>query len=291
MQVSANGIAIEVDDSGPAGAEPVLLIMGLGMQLIAWPDELVRELVERGFRVVRFDNRDVGLSQGFDHLGFPSLLAASVRYMLRLPIRSPYRLADMASDAFGVLDALRIERAHVCGVSMGGMIAQHMAASRPERVKSLTLAMTSSGARALPQATAQARRVLLARPANPRDRAAIVDHLVRLLTVIGSPGYPPDPVELRRRCEAFVARAWRPAGTVRHLVAVAADGDRSSMLARIHVPTRIVHGAADPLIPVPAAHDLLRRIRGATIDVIDGMGHDLPAALMPRLARAIGAAN
>jgi pimeloyl-ACP methyl ester carboxylesterase len=161
MRISANGLRIEVDVQGPPDGEAVLLVMGLGMQLVAWPQELVDALVARGFRVVRFDNRDSGLSQGFDALGVPSLPLAALRYVLRLPVTSPYRLADLAQDAVGVLDALGIGQAHVCGASMGGMVAQHLAAAHGARVRSLTLVMTTSGARHLPQARLAVQRALM----------------------------------------------------------------------------------------------------------------------------------
>jgi pimeloyl-ACP methyl ester carboxylesterase len=266
--------------------EPLLLIMGLGMQLIGWPDELVQLLVSRGFRVVRMDNRDAGLSQGFDHLGVPSMARVMLRHVLHLPVPTPYGLADMAGDALGVLDALGIARAHVCGASLGGMIAQHLASSQPARVKTLTLMMTTSGARHLPQPALRVRRALLRRP-DGSDPAAVVAHLQRLLTLIGSPSYPPDPERLRTRLQATVQRAWRPAGTARQLVAVIADGDRSPLLPRIEAPTRIIHGEADPLVPVAAGHDLGARIRAAVVDIVPGMGHDLPLQLLPRFAEAI----
>jgi pimeloyl-ACP methyl ester carboxylesterase len=217
------------------------------------------------------------------------VLGALVRYGLRLPVRAPYMLADMAADAFAVLDALHIERAHVCGASMGGMIAQHMVAAHPERIKTLTLVMTSSGARGLPQARAEVGRVLLSRPTRARDPAATVAYLERLFGVIGSPAYRAEPAVLRSRLQAAVARAWQPAGSSRQLVAIIADADRSHLLGRIRLPTTIVHGAADPLVPVEHARDLQRKIPGARLEIIDGMGHDLPPVLMPRLAQAIAA--
>ena len=286
MQVSANGIAIEVDDQGPPDGEPLLLIMGLGMQLIGWPDELVGLLVARGFRVLRFDNRDAGLSQRFDQFGVPNLVAASLRHALRLKVRSPYSLADMAADAGGVLDALGIAAAHVCGASMGGMIAQHLAAAHPGRVKSLTLMMTTSGARRLPQAAAPVRSAMLSRPASS-DEDDVVAHLLRVVGVIGSPEFAPDPDVLRDRLRTSVRRAWRPAGTARQLVAIVADGDRSPLLRRLGMPCHIIHGRADPLVPPAAAIDLQAKIAGATSDFIEGMGHDLPQALLPRFADGI----
>jgi len=287
MEIRANGLRLTVDLQGPPQGEPVLLIMGLGMQLLGWPDELVADLAARGYRVVRFDNRDTGLSQGFEPHGVPSLLRASLRYALRLRVRSPYGLADMAADAAGVLDALGIASAHVVGASMGGMIAQHLAAERPERVRSLVLVMTSSGARHLPQPRLAVRQALLARP---RSAAVpdVVAHLERLLHLIGSPGYRPDPARLRERIEQMVRRAWRPDGTARQLLAVAADGDRTPLLGRIRAPVRVVHGADDPLVPVAAAHQMLRHLPpGAVADIVPGMGHDLPLALLPRIAAGI----
>lgn len=286
MQVVANGVQIEVDVQGPEQGDPLLLIMGLGMQLIGWPDELVELLVQRGFRVIRHDNRDVGLSQGFDRLGVPNVAIAALRHRLRLRVNAPYRIADMAADALGVLDALGIERAHVCGASMGGMIAQHLAAKHPRRVKSLTLIMTTSGARHLLQPRPAVVRALLSRPERA-DLAVYTAHMSRVLSVIGSPGFPPDPQRVRQRLKASFERAYRPAGTARQLVAVVADGDRSPLLHRIVAPTRVIHGEADPLVPVPAAQDLASKIGSAELDLVPGMGHDLPLPLLPRIADGI----
>ena len=286
MRVASNGIEIEVDDQGPASAEPLLLIMGLGMQLTGWPQELVQLLVQRGFRVVRIDNRDAGLSTGFDAQGVPSLAWSALRYAVHLPVRATYSLADMAMDAVGVLDALGIGSAHVCGASMGGMIAQHLAAEFPQRVKSLTLMMTTSGSRRLPQPRLDVQRALMQRP-DGSDPEAVVAHLEALLALIGSPAYRPDADWMRQRLRQSVARSWRPTGTARQLTAVAADGDRSPLLGRIVAPTRVIHGQADPLVPVAAGHDLVAKIAGAVADIVPGMGHDLPLPLLPRFADGI----
>ncbi len=289
MQVAANGLSIEVDDQGPAAGVPLLMIMGLGMQLTAWPEGLVRLLVARGFRVIRIDNRDAGLSQGFEAAGTPNLAWATLRYMLHLQVAAPYSLADMAGDAFGVLDALNIERAHVCGASMGGMIAQHMAAARPERVARLTLMMTSSGSRRLPQPSLSLRAALIgqrARSAHGIDSE--VERLMQLFTLIGSPALRPDPAEFKARLTASVRRAWRPDGIARQMLAIAADGDRTPLLAQISAPTQIVHGADDPLVPPAAAYDLHAHIAGSTLEIVGGLGHDLPAELWPRFAATIG---
>ena len=286
MRISANGIAIEVEDQGPTGAEAILLIMGLGMQLTAWPEALVSDLLGRGYRVIRLDNRDAGLSQGFDELGVPNLLWTSLKHLVHLPVQAPYQLRDMAADALGVLDVLGVARAHVVGASLGGMVAQHLAAEHPGRVASLTLIMTTSGARHLPQASLDITRRLMSRP-DSFEPEVLADHLTQLFDAIGSPAYRPEPVGFRDNLLRGVQRAWRPMGTARQLAAVAADGDRTGMLAAIQAPTHIVHGDADPLVPVEAARHLARHIAGATLDIVPGMGHDLPGPLMGRLAQGI----
>ncbi|MGZ5217148.1 MAG: alpha/beta fold hydrolase [Caldimonas sp.] len=290
MQIVANGIAIEVEDHGSPQGEPLLLVMGLGMQLLAWHDEFVASLVERGFRVVRFDNRDIGLSQRFDAAGVPNLTLDMLRFGLGLRVRSPYTLTDMAADAAGVLDVFGIAAAHVCGASMGGMIAQRLAAHHPGRVKSLTLMMTSSGARQLPGPSLKVRGAMLARPKDPGRIESIVEHYVDLYGLIGSPAYPATRDYLRERFTRSVTRSYRPAGTARQMVAIAADGDRSPLLGGIRVPTHVIHGVADPLVPVPAGRDLAARIPGATLDAIEGMGHDLPKELWPRFVAGIAGA-
>ena len=286
MRIVANNIGIEIDDQGLPGGEALLLIMGLGMQLVAWPNELVQMLVSRGFRVVRMDNRDIGLSQHFDHLGVPSVAMGAVRHTLGMTVAAPYSLSDMAQDAVGVLDALGLQQAHVCGASMGGMIAQHLAAEHPTRVKSLTLMMTTSGARGLPQPSWRVRGALLSRPAS-NEPEAVVRHLQKLLKAIGSPAFPPDAERERQRLLTAVRRSWHPAGTARQLLAVVADGDRSVLLPRIMMPTRIIHGLADPLVRVEAGRDLAQHIAGAQSDFIPGMGHDLPLQLLSRFAEGM----
>jgi pimeloyl-ACP methyl ester carboxylesterase len=203
-------------------------------------------------------------------------------------VKSPYSLADMGRDALGVLDALGIAHAHVCGASMGGMIAQHLAAEAPQRVASLTLMMTTSGARALPQPPWSVRKVLMSRPMKPGTDAA-VDWILHVLRVIGSPAYPMSAEAMRERALASVQRAWHPGGSARQLLAVVADGDRTPLLSRIAAPTRIVHGVADPLVPVACGHHLAQHIAGAESDFIPGMGHDLPEPLLSRFAQGIAA--
>lgn len=284
MKVRANGLEIEVEDSGPGGERPaVLLVMGLGMQLTAWPDTLVRGLVEAGHRVVRFDNRDIGLSSRLDHLGAPNLFWESMKLRMGLPVRSPYPLSAMADDAFGVLDALGIASAHVVGASMGGMIAQRMALAQPRRVLTLTSIMSSSGARHLPGPQPRVLQVMLSRPRD-HGEPALLAHYVRLFEAIGSPGYPTPPAELRQRILESVRRGgYRPACTARQLAAVAADTARARELGRIQAPTLVLHGTDDPLVPLACGEDTARRIPGARLVAIPGMGHDLPPGVVGHL--------
>jgi len=290
MQIAANGLALEVDDAGPPGGVPLLLLMGLGMQLTAWPQALVDDLAARGLRVVRMDNRDAGLSQGCDALGVPSVPWAAFKHWLHLPQHVPYTLADMADDAAGVLDALGLDRVHVCGASLGGMVAQHLAVRHPQRVAGLTLLMSTSGARHLPHAAPAVQRLLLSRPPANADAERVVDHLLRVMQAIGSPAWPtPEPL-LRQRLRASVHRAWRPAGTARQLLAVVADGDRTPLLRRLALPVTVIHGTADPLLPLACGEQLAQVIPGAVLHRIEGLGHDLPDALLPRLAGLIAEA-
>lgn len=287
MQIKAGSTNIEINDQGPTSADPLLLIMGLGFQLTAWPEPFVQLLLERDFRVIRMDNRDCGLSQAFDHLGAPNVGLAVLRYLLHLKTSAPYLLTDMAADALGVLDALRLPLAHVCGASLGGMVAQHMAADQPKRLASLTLMMTAAGSRSTPVPSARALIALLSKPATTAP-ADVVAHLKQVLTVIGSPAAPPDADLLLRRLHEMVARApWRSAGTLRQLAAVLADGDRTPLLARIEAPTCVIHGCSDPLIRVTAGVELARKIKGATVDLVEGMGHDLPVEMLERFADTI----
>jgi len=283
MKVQANGLALEVEDSGPAGGEPVLLVMGLGMQLTAWPQGLVDALVAAGHRVIRFDNRDIGLSTWLDHLGVPNLLWESVKLRMGLSVRAPYALADLAADAFAVLDALGVPSAHVVGASMGGMVAQRMALAAPARVRTLTSLMSSSGARSLPGPQPRVLQVMMSRPKD-RSEPAVLAHYVRLFQAIGSPGFPEPAQVLRERILASVRRGgYHPAGSARQLAAVAADTRRAQALPAIRVPTLVLHGAADPLVPLACGEDTARRIPGARLVAIPGMGHDLPPGVVAQL--------
>lgn len=290
MKIKASGIDIEVEDTltdGDAPTRPaLLLITGLGLQLTDWPGAFIDALRAAGYRVLRFDNRDVGLSTHLDHLGVPNLMWVGLQHRLGFTPRAPYTIEDMARDALGVLDACGIARAHVLGMSMGGMIAQRLALLAPQRVVSLTSLMSSSGARGLPGPDLRILKALLGRvPSNNHE--ALTELLVRLLTAIGSPDFRwPEP-ELRRRVLASLARSYQPAGTLRQLVAVVADSTRAALLPRITAPTLVIHGKADPLVPYACGEDTARRIPGAQLVGIDGMGHDLPPGVVERVLAAL----
>lgn len=284
MKINANGLSFEVLVDEPLGTgEPrgvVLLTMGLGMQLVAWPEAFVRALREAGYRVVRYDNRDIGLSSHLDALGKPNLPWQFVKHKLGMHLAQPYSLQDMANDALALLDALGIERAHLIGVSMGGMISQRLAATAPQRVRSLASIMSSSGAPGLPGPSAEVARAMVHRPAS-RDPADIVANTLALFQLIGSPAYRDDVAHLRERLMAGVLRSYHPEGVLRQTLAVMADTDRHLLLPRITCPTLVLHGSADPLVPMACGQDTARRIPGARFHAIDGMGHDWPPALLP----------
>ena len=282
--IQANGTTLEYESLGPDDAPAILLVMGLGMQLVAWPDAFCGRLVQGGYRVIRFDNRDSGLSQKFDHLGRPKVGRAVLRAMLNLPVRAPYALDDMARDAVGLLDALGLPAAHVVGASMGGMIGQLIAADHPQRTRSFTQIMSTTGARRLRQPSARVRRALLARPAQPASVDELVAHFERLFAIIGSPDYPTPPDEFRARIRRSIERSHYPDGFMRQLTAILASGDRSHALGRIRCPTLVIHGKADPLVPVEGGIDTARKIRDARLALIDGYGHDFPPQLAGRLA-------
>ncbi len=278
---------IEYESLGDPARPAIVLIMGLGMQLTGWPDSFCQALVARGYRVIRFDNRDCGLSGRVTGKKRGNLLLAMAAAALGLPVRTPYTLEDMAGDTIGLMDRLGLQQAHIVGASMGGMIAQVLAAKFPQRVLSLTSIMSTSGNRRVSKPSKAARKALLSRPADPKNPDAVIEHLVEMFGVIGSPAYPSTREELRLRLGHSVHRAYYPAGIARQLLAVIASGDRRKQLRTIIAPTLVIHGADDPLVPLAAGRDTAQHIPGAELQVIAGMGHDFPEALMPRLATAI----
>lgn len=285
-QTTANGIRITYEDKGPRDAPVILLVMGLGGQLTLWPDEFVDALNGHGFRTIRYDNRDVGLSTRFETAGVPNLKWMFVKAALRLPVRPAYTLADMAADGVALLDHLGIERAHIVGASMGGMISQHIAARYPERTLSLTSIMSTTGNPRLPRANKEAMAVLANRPMSG-DPEAMIAYSVRAARVIGSPAYPAEEERLQRRVRGDFERGWYPQGVARQMAAIVADGDRRAMLKTITAPTLVIHGEADPLVPLAGGKDTAASIPGARLLTIPGMGHDLPLALVDTLADAV----
>jgi pimeloyl-ACP methyl ester carboxylesterase len=282
-----SGIRIEYETRGDAAAPPIVLIMGLGMQLTAWPPALVAGLAERGYRVIRFDNRDIGLSSRTQPTRRIDMRSAAVRAMLRLSVHAPYTLNDMAGDTLGLMDALGIDRAHVVGVSMGGMIAQVLAAEAPARVRSLTSIMSSSGAMRFNFHFTPATRALLSPPPRGASEAQLLDHMERIWMLIGSPDMQPPRDALRERLRAAMARAYDPSSIARQMLAIMASGDRRTLLRRITVPTLVLHGDRDPLVPIGAGRDTASNVPGAVFHAIPGMGHDLPEPLLPRLVDEI----
>ncbi len=286
-QITANGLSLEYDERGDKEAPAILLIMGLGAQMLLWPDAFCDMLAGQGFRVIRFDNRDIGLSHKFDGAAVPPLQDIIKGLMSGKPLAVPYLLPDMAADSVGVLDALGIGRAHVVGASMGGMIAQLVTGLHPDRVLSLTSIMSTSGRYGLPPGQPEAMEKLLTRPAGD-DKASVVEHSVMLAQVIGSPAYPVPEEMIRAFSERTYDRSFYPQGMPRQYAAILSSGSREALLPTIKAPTLVLHGDADPLLPVEHAHDTARLIPGAKLEVIEGMGHNLPPQLNLRLTTLIG---
>ncbi|QWC56620.1 alpha/beta fold hydrolase [Erythrobacter sp. 3-20A1M] len=285
-QINANGITLEYEDRGTRDAPVILLIMGLGAQMTLWPDELIDALVAEGFRVIRYDNRDIGLSQKMEGAKFPGPAKQILLGKIGLKPAVPYTLADMADDAAALLDALAIDRAHIVGASMGGMIAQLVAANHPGKTITLTSIMSTTGNPKLPAAKKEAMDVLTRRP-DSADEVVLVAHGMKIARVIGSPGYPVDEEALRDRVTKTVRRSVYPAGMQRQLAAILHDGDRRARLSRIEAPTLVIHGEDDPLVPCAGGRDTAASIAGARIETFPGMGHDLPLPLVDRFAALI----
>jgi pimeloyl-ACP methyl ester carboxylesterase len=279
----ANGIEIAYQEVGDPGGEPLLLVMGLATQMIAWEEDFCAMLAERGFRAIRFDNRDIGHSTRIEAAGVPK----RTDMLLGRRRTAPYLLRDMAEDAVGLLDHLGIEAAHVVGASMGGMIAQTMAIREPERVRSLVSIMSTTGSRWAGVPTWKAFGTLFARP--PAGREAMVEHTVRIFRTIGSPAFPMDEDRLRELAGLSYDRSHSRAGVARQLHAITASGDRTRALRSLRVPTTVIHGASDPLVRPAAGRATARAIPGAHLRLIPGMGHDLPRDLWPTIVDEIAA--
>lgn len=284
-RVPVNGLEIEYESFGGESDPAVLLVMGLGGQMILWDEELCDAIAARGFRVIRFDNRDVGLSTKLDDHGVPNVASVFAAAASGQPIDAPYTLREMADDAAALLDALGIERAHAVGASMGGMIVQTMALRHPRRLASLTSIMSTTGEPGVPGPTPDAMKVLMT-PA-PAERDAFVEYQVRTWRAIGSPGFPFDEDRIRARAHRLWQRGVHPAGVARQLVAILASGSRREALRHVTTPAVVIHGEDDPLVPFAAGRDTAEAIPGAELLAIPGMGHDMPPAVWPALVDAV----
>jgi pimeloyl-ACP methyl ester carboxylesterase len=287
-QTKANGITLEYDIHGPASGEPVLLIMGLGAQMTRWPLPFIELLAGQGLKVIRFDNRDVGLSEKIEAGGVPDLSKVIGALMQGQKPDVPYLLDDMAADAVGLLDALGVARAHIVGASLGGMVAQLVAADYPDRVLSLTSIMSTTGNRELPPAKPEAIAVLNNRGPDPLvDLDGYLEHSIKGARAIGSPGYPQPEANIRESSLASFRRNYYPPGFGRQYAAAAASADRRPKLACVTAPTVVIHGGDDPLVPVEGGHDTAAHIPGSELRIVAGMGHDFPPELYGEIADGI----
>lgn len=282
-QANANNIRIEYETFGASSDPTILLIMGMGMQMIAWPELFCRELAAQGFHVIRYDNRDTGLSTKFDGVKVPGIASLLIRHTLRWPIRVPYTLRHMADDAVGLLDSFGIEKAHVIGASMGGMIAQNVAAAHPERLHSLVSLMSTSGNRSLPRTDPVVTRHLFRSRPDSSNREAVIAHNMRSMELIGSPDFPVDEESRREMATMSYDRSFYPAGFARHVAAIVQDGDRRPRLRTIKTPTLVIHGREDLLVPVAGGIDTAEHIAGSQLEIIDGLGHNLPTEIWPQV--------
>ena len=285
--IRANNIDIYYEENGPADGPVILLVMGLGAQMIAWPDEFIHGLVSKGYRIIHYDNRDVGMSQWMEGAKTPHLVWTMFKARIGLPVRVPYTLGDMAADGIGLLDALGIDKAHVVGASMGGMIVQLMAANHPERTLSMTSIMSSSGKAGLPGARADIQRQFMVKRAPDASREEAVAFGAELVSSFSFPDPArPENAHAEMTAKAF-DRGYYPIGTRRQLLAIIADGSRVERLKKIAVPTLVVHGGADPLVPKEGSEDIARHIPGARLEIIDEMAHDLPPSQVGRMVDLI----
>jgi pimeloyl-ACP methyl ester carboxylesterase len=286
-QIKANGLNFEYETFGDRKNPAIQLIMGFSAQMTMWPVELCQGLADRGYHVIRFDNRDIGLSQKITTAGEVNVMEAFMKAASGQPVNAPYQLNDMAADAAGILDALGIEKAHIVGASMGGMIAQLVAHNHPDKARSLTSIMSTTGRRDLPPSKPEAMAVLT-QPA-PVEREARIAHTMGVWRIIGSqPVYAADDEELRRIATSIVDRApYDPAGIARQLVGILASPPRNEMLKNVKLPALVIHGADDPLVNVEGGKDTAASIPGARLKIIPGMGHDFTSKLVPVYLREI----
>lgn len=285
-RAKANGIEIEYETFGNRADPALLLIMGLGAQLTLWPKSFCEGLSSNGFFVIRYDNRDCGLTTDFGAWGLPNIPEALRSAMTGQRVEAPYLVTDMAADGTGLLDALGIDRAHIVGGSMGGMIAQTIAAVAPQRTRTLVSIFSTSGRPGLPLGKPEALAMLTAQPPGPA-REQLIAHGMKVRAAIGSPGYPPAEDALRALVALNVDRRWYPEGAARQYLAIIASGNRVELLKTVKAPTLVLHGEEDPLLPVECGRDVARLVPGAEIQTYPGWGHDMPEPLLPTLVERI----
>ena len=284
-KVRLGAVHLAYQSIGRPGDPALLLVMGLGGQMIHWPDEVVRRLCAQGFRVIRFDNRDVGLSSWAQTPPAADLAYQALRHRLGLSVSAPYGLRDMAVDALALMDKLGVGRFHLLGASMGGMIAQHLADMAPDRLQSLTLIMTSSGAEGLPAPSPELLRLLARREASSRELA--LQQQADLLAALGSPAVEDDRARLLQQAETAFERAFNPLGVQRQLLAILAEPSRVELLKRLRVPTLVVHGTSDPLLPAMHGVHVAAHIRGSELKLIPGLAHRFQGAFREPLLAAV----
>lgn len=279
--IQANGINLAYDTFGEPTDPAMLLIMGLGAQMISWDERFCKLLAGRGYWVIRFDNRDIGLSSHFGRAGIPDI----PRLLSGEPTEVPYKLIDMAQDAIGLMDALKIEKAHLVGASMGGMIAQTITIHYPERVLSLTSMISTTSDPQLPPARPEAQSLLFA--PSPLERAEFIEYEVMFSHTLGGSRFPIDETRVREIAERVFERGVDPGGVARQFAAIIASGSRTVALKSVQTPTLVIHGSADPLIPVEAGIATAKAIPGSKLEIIEGMGHELPPQIWPQLVDLI----
>ena len=286
--VAANGVPIEVEQHGPDTGETVLLVMGLAGQLVHWPRAFIDSLVASGRRVVTLDNRDVGLSHKFhEKRALSPVAVAALAPLLKTFRLAPYTLEDMAHDTVGVLDALGVARAHVVGVSMGGMIGQVMGANHGDRVQSLTAIMSNTNNPKLPRPDRAVLEALFKPVPKAKSRDELIERALRKWDIIGSPDGGHDPVEFRARVARAIDRCEYPAGVRRQIAAIVATGDLRRFARAVAAPTLVIHGSKDPLAPPAGGRDIAETVPGARFELIDGMGNDLPPKYLPKITELV----
>jgi pimeloyl-ACP methyl ester carboxylesterase len=286
--IFANGIQIEYETFGEPSSPPLLLIAGIGGQMIGWDEELCKEWARKGLYVIRFDNRDVGLSTKMEKSGVPDLKAAMTAIANGEKVIAPYTLADMADDAVGLLDELKIDKAHICGISMGGAITQTISFKHPSRVRSMTQVYATTGNPQLPQPKPEIMKLLLTQP--PEEREAYVDYQLKLYKTIAGHGFSFDEIWHRNLAGRSYDRAFYGSGKARQFMATLAQGNRKPFLPSITAAALVIHGADDPLVPVSGGRDSAEAIPGAELMIIEGMGHDMPhGSAWPLIVKKVAA--